>query len=63
VAEVLNDFDPSPERIAAIRRAESLARKVNLLLDVTVTESGRLFDYPAIRDAALATGYYISRTR
>lgn len=56
-------IDPSPERMAAIRRAESLARKINLLLDVIMTESGRPFDYPAIRDAAQGTGYYISRTR
>lgn len=56
-------IDPCPGRIAAIRRAESLAGKINLLVDVIMTESGRPFDYPAIRDAAKATGYYISRTR
>jgi transcriptional regulator with XRE-family HTH domain len=60
---MLNDLDPSPERMAAIRRAESLARKINLLLDVIMSESGRPFDYPAIRDAAQGIGYYISRTR
>jgi transcriptional regulator with XRE-family HTH domain len=56
-------IDPSPERIAAIRRSESLAGKINLLLDLIMAQSGRPFDYPAIRDAAQGIGYYISRTR
>lgn len=60
----MNDFDLSPQRLARLRRAESLASKISLLLDTIRTGSGRRFEYPAIRDAAQkATGYYISRTR
>lgn len=59
----MNDFDLSPQRAAGIRRVETLARKINLLLDTIMTESGQPFDYPAVRDAAQKAGYYISRTR
>jgi transcriptional regulator with XRE-family HTH domain len=59
----VNHFDLSPERSAGQRRAETLARKINLLLDVIPTASGKPYDYPAIRDAAQEAGYYISRTR
>lgn len=60
----MNDFDLPPHRAAEIRRAETLARKINLLLDVIMNESGKPFDYPAIRDGAQEkAGYYISRTR
>lgn len=59
----MNEFDLPPERAAGIRRAETLARKINLLLDVIMTDSGRPFDYPAIRDGARKAGYYLSRTR
>ncbi|MGG5172416.1 hypothetical protein ACQR35_09605 [Pseudarthrobacter sp. J1738] len=45
------------------RRAEILARKINLLLDALVDEAGRPYDYPAIEAAAEKTGYFISRTR
>jgi transcriptional regulator with XRE-family HTH domain len=59
----VNDLDLSSEQSAGQRRAETLARKINLLLDVIHTESGKPYDYPAIRDAAQEAGYYISRTR
>ena len=60
----MNDSDLSPQRAARLRRAQTLARKINLLLDTIRTESGQPFDYPAIRDAAQKeAGYYISRTR
>lgn len=60
----MNDFDLSPQHVARLRRAESLASKISLLLDTIRTEPGRRFEYPAIRDAAhKETGYYISRTR
>ena len=59
----MSDFDLPPERAAGIRRAETLARKINLLLDVIMTESGKPFDYPAIRAGAEKAGYYLSRTR
>lgn len=45
------------------RRAQILARKIDLLLDAIVDESGRPYDYPAIEAAAEKTGYFISRTR
>lgn len=45
------------------RRAQILARKINLLLDAIVDESGRPYDYPAIEAAAQKAGYFISRTR
>ncbi|MDJ0356057.1 hypothetical protein [Paenarthrobacter sp. PH39-S1] len=59
----MSNLDLSPQRIAGLRRAETLARKVNLLLDTIMTEAGTPFDYSAIRDAAQEAGYYISRTR
>ncbi|WP_227008207.1 hypothetical protein [Pseudarthrobacter sp. AB1] len=60
----MKEFDLSPQRAAGLRRAQTLARKINLLLDTIRTESGQPFDYPAIRDAAQEeAGYYISRTR
>lgn len=59
----VNNLDLSPEREAGLRRAETLARKINLLLDTIMSESGQPFDYPAIRDKAQEAGYYISRTR
>lgn len=60
----MKDFDLAPERVEKLKRAQSLARKINLLLDIVVTESGEPYPYAAIRDSAQrATGYYISRTR
>ncbi|WP_242702110.1 hypothetical protein [Arthrobacter cavernae] len=59
----MSDFDLSPRRAAGIRRAETLARKINLLLDVIVSDTGKPFDYTAIRDGAQKAGYYLSRTR
>ena len=59
----MNDFDPFPERIEGLRRAEQLSRKINLLLDATRTASGQPYKYAEIRDGALEAGYYISRTR
>lgn len=52
-----------PVRSARIRRAEIIARKVNLLLDTIVTTSGQPFDYATVRDAAQEAGCYFSRTR
>ncbi|MET1021010.1 MAG: hypothetical protein ABWX69_02275, partial [Arthrobacter sp.] len=46
------------------RRAQILARKINLLLDAIVDESGRPYDHPAIEAAAAQkANYFISRTR
>lgn len=59
----LSDFGLSPERAAGVRRAETLARKINLLLDVIMSDTGKPFDYPAIREGAQKAGYYLSRTR
>ncbi|WP_246018860.1 hypothetical protein [Arthrobacter crusticola] len=60
----MNDFGVSPERAAASRRAETLAWKINLLLDTIMSDSGKPFEYPVIKDAAMKeAGYYISRTR
>lgn len=59
----MSDFDLSRERQASIRRAEILAKKINLLLDVIMQESGKPFDYGAVRDGAEKNGYYLSRTR
>lgn len=59
----MSDFDLSPQRAAGLQRAERLARKINLLHDVIVSESGKPFEYTAIRDGVLKAGYYLSRTR
>lgn len=45
------------------RRAQILARKINLLLDAIVDDSGRPYGYPAIEAAAEKSDYFISRTR
>lgn len=59
-----DDFDLSPERAAGPRRVQTLARKLNLLLDTNRAGSGQPLDYLAVRDAAQKeAGYYISRTR
>ncbi|WP_229780431.1 hypothetical protein [Arthrobacter sp. BL-252-APC-1A] len=61
---LVDNFDLPPNRAASIKRAEILARKINLLLDTIRSESGQPFEYNAIRDAAQEqSGYYISRTR
>jgi transcriptional regulator with XRE-family HTH domain len=59
----MDDFSLSPERIARLKRAEKLARKINLLLDAIMSDSGDPFDYPEIRDRAKEIGYDITRTR
>lgn len=59
----MKDLDVSRERSDGIRRAETLARKVGLLLDVIMSPTGKPYDYPAVRDAAQAQGYFLSRTR
>lgn len=60
----LNDLDLPPGGTAGIRRTETLARKINLLLDVIMAPNGKPFDYAGIRDGAREkAGYYISRTR
>ncbi|WP_258066523.1 helix-turn-helix transcriptional regulator [Arthrobacter sp. GMC3] len=59
----MNDFVLSPERFAGVRRAETLAWKINLLLDTVMSGSGKPFDYNTIRDTAHAAGYSLSRTR
>lgn len=59
----MDHFDLSPERVAVRRRAERLARKIELLLDTITAESGKPFDYPAVRDAAVASGFYVSQER
>jgi transcriptional regulator with XRE-family HTH domain len=46
-----------------LRQAQILARKITLLLDAMVDESGQPYDYPAIEAAAKRTGYEMSRTR
>lgn len=54
-----------PSRKAAdLQRAELLARKINLLLDVIVSDNGKPYEYTAIRDAIKEkNGYFLSRTR
>ncbi len=46
-----------------LRRAQALARKINLLLDFRTDDSGQPYDYPAIHERADKLGYFISRTR
>lgn len=61
--DLLSDFDLSPDQTTGMRRAETLARKINLLLDVIPSDTGKPFDYAAIRDGCQEFGYYLSRTR
>lgn len=46
-----------------LRRPQIHARKINLLLDPIVDESGQPYPHPVIEAAAENAGYSISRTR
>jgi hypothetical protein len=60
----VEDFEIPSDRAAGVKRAETLARKLKLLLDTIPSESGKPFDYPAMSAAAQEKfDYYISRTR
>lgn len=61
--EYMNGFDLTPEQLAAARRTEALARKINLLLDAVMTSSARPFVYQNVRDSAKLHGFDLSRTR
>lgn len=56
-----DEVDPSAESGFCCRRAEVLARKVDLLVDTIPAENGKPFDYPAVRDAAQAHGFCVSK--
>jgi transcriptional regulator with XRE-family HTH domain len=57
-------MDLPTDRVATLHRAETLSRKVNLLLDVIMSPSGEPFEYTMVRDIAQEkTGYFLSRTR
>lgn len=46
-----------------LERAETLARKVNLLLDVVVAEGGKPYEFADIQAGVRDNGYVLSRTR
>ncbi len=46
-----------------LERAETLARKVNLLLDVVVAEGGQPYEFANIQAGVRERGYELSRTR
>lgn len=46
-----------------LARAETLARKVNLLLDVVVAEGGKPYEFSDIQAGVRQHGYELSRTR
>lgn len=46
-----------------LRRAQTLARKINLLLDARTDESGQPYDHPAIEAGAKKAGVFVSRSR
>jgi transcriptional regulator with XRE-family HTH domain len=52
--------DTARDRLA---RAETLARKVNLLLDVVVAEGGKPYEFADIQVGVRQHGYELSRTR
>ncbi|MFK0005078.1 hypothetical protein [Paenarthrobacter sp. NPDC090522] len=59
-----NDLPPDPVQDSRVRQARVLARKINLLLDIIMDESGQPYDYPTLSaKAEHLTGYNISRTR
>ncbi|MFJ5862455.1 hypothetical protein ACIQCM_13630 [Pseudarthrobacter sp. NPDC092439] len=57
------DFDHGWPYVAALRRAEILAKKINLLLDARTVETGHPLNFPEIYQAAEKIGYKLSRTR
>lgn len=59
----MEDSDLRAERGPSRRPAERLARKIELLLDTIMAESGKPFGYPAVRDAARESGFYVSQER
>lgn len=59
-----NDLPPDPVQDSRVRQARVLARKIDLLLDIIMDESGQPYDYPTLSaKAEQLTGYNISRTR
>lgn len=56
----VDEVDLSAESGSCCLRAEVLARKVDLLLDTIPAENRKPFDYPAVRDAAQAHGFFVS---
>ncbi|MDQ0733217.1 hypothetical protein [Arthrobacter sp. B1I2] len=52
--------DTARDRLA---KAETLARKVNLLLDVVVAEGGKPYEFSDIQAGVRQHGYELSRTR
>lgn len=46
-----------------LARAETLARKINLLLDVVVAEGGKPYEFADIQSGVRQHGYELSRTR
>ena len=46
-----------------LERAETLARKLNLLLDVVVAEGGEPYEFADIQTGVRENGYELSRTR
>jgi hypothetical protein len=58
-----SNFHHDSPHLGALRRAEVLARKINLLLDTRLDESGKRLGFEAIYDGAEKAGYEISRTR
>lgn len=59
----MNDLDLIPGHDPGWRRSATLARKVELLLDTIMAESGKPFDYAAVRERAQEFGFYVSRER
>jgi len=58
-----SNFHHDSPHLGALRRAEVLARKINLLLDTRLDESGKRLGFEAIYNGAKKAGYEITRTR
>lgn len=57
----LSDAQHSQHLSVAIRRAEDLADKVNLLVDAATSDAGRLRGHRALHDAVVKGGYDMNR--
>lgn len=58
------DLPPDPLTEKRVGQARALPRKINLLMDSIMNDSGQPYDYPTLRARAeQLTGYHQSRTR
>lgn len=59
----MEDSDLSTEGGPGLRTAETLSRKIGLLLETLIGEDGKPYNYPTVCHRAQAAGFCVSRER